>query len=562
MLKSLKIKNIALIEDLVIEFDDGLNVLTGETGAGKSIIIDSLAFVLGARSDKTLIRKGQTLARVEAVFDKVSFSPEVVEILNDLDIQADDELMIVRTLSIDGRSDARINGSPVTISLLKKITASMVDIYGQQEQVGLLHQKNQLALLDNFGSKTIKPLFEKYSEQFKEYKSILQELDSFGGDEQNFAREKDYLSYVVKEIEDANLSTKEESDLLENKVKLANREKLMSNLVTLENALHNAVPNLSQGLNVLKSVAQYDEKLGGLENRLESAKLELDDIWDFVQEYGQNDGFTEADLDKIEDRLEQYKNLKRKYGSSVEQVQEYLQNCKQKLYELDNREEIRANLFKQKQEALEALFDIALRLLGDRKSVASELSWKIKETLIDLGMPSCKLEFAFSQIELKEANLTSSGLGQVEIMFNANLGGELNPLNKVASGGELSRFMLAVKSVSTEKDTAQTMVFDEIDTGISGKMAQAMSEKMAKISKHNQVLSITHSVQIASMADAHFLIKKTEENGKTVSMVQRLDMTQRLDEIARFMSAGSITDASLQAGKDLLISQQKFKEKL
>lgn len=438
----------------------------------------------------------------------------------------------------------------------------MVDIYGQQEQVGLLHPKNQLALLDNFGSRTIKPLFEEYSEQFKEYKSILQELDALGGDEQNFAREKDYLSYVIKEIEDANLSTKEESDLLENKVKLANREKLMSSLVTLENALHNAVPNLSQGLNALKSVAQYDEKLGGLENRLESAKLELDDIWDFVQEYGQNDGFTEADLDKIEDRLEQYKNLKRKYGSSVEQVQEYLQNCKQKLYELDNREEIRANLFKRKQEALEALFDIALRLLGDRKSVASELSWKIKETLIDLGMPSCKLEFAFSQTELKEENLTSSGLGQVEIMFNANLGGELNPLNKVASGGELSRFMLAVKSVSTEKDTAQTMVFDEIDTGISGKMAQAMSEKMAKISKHNQVLSITHSVQIASMADAHFLIKKTEEDGKTVSMVQRLDMTQRIDEIARFMSAGSITDVSLQAGKDLLISQQKFKEKL
>lgn len=562
MLKSLKIKNIALIEELVIEFDKGLNVLTGETGAGKSIIIDSLAFVLGARSDKTLIRKGETHAKVEAIFDCLTFPVEIQQLLTDLDIDYTGEIMLMRTLSQDGRSDAKINGSPVTISILKKITACLVDIYGQQEQVGLMQAKNQLALLDVFGEKTIKPVFEEYKCLFAQLKEIDKKLEEFGGDEQNYAREKDYLAYVIKEIEQANLSASEEQTLIEEKVKLANSEKVISSVTELENALNLSLPRLSQGLSALSNATQFDNNLLVLKQRLESAKLELDDINETVTEYARGAQFSEQDLDSIESRLEQYKSLKRKYGTTVEEILNYLQTSKQKLYELENREELRYNLITNKNQLLKDVFNKANELVGCRKSVAKQLEAKIKVTLQDLGMPNCQVKFNFTNTELIEKNLTSHGVGQVEILFNANLGGELNPLNKVASGGELSRFMLALKSIVAQNDSAQTMVFDEIDTGISGKMAQAMSEKMAEISRYNQVLSITHSVQIASMADVHFLIAKKEENNKTVSMVKKLTESERINEIARFMSADNITQSSVNAGKELFESQQNYKQKI
>lgn len=562
MLKSLKIKNIALIEELVIEFDKGLNVLTGETGAGKSIIIDALSFVLGARSDKTLIRKGETHAKVEAIFDHLTFPVEIQQLLTDLDIDYAGEIMLTRTLSQDGRSDAKINGSPVTISILKKITACLVDIYGQQEQVGLMQAKNQLVLLDVFGEKTIKPVFEEYKCLFTQLKDIEKKLESFGGDEQNYAREKDYLAFVIKELENANLSVNEEQTLNEEKVKLANSEKVMSSMAELENALNLSLPRLSQGLSALSNATQFDNDLLVLKQRLESAKLELDDINETATEYARGAQFSEQDLDSIESRLEQYKSLKRKYGTTVEEILNYLQTSKQKLYELENREELRYNLITNKNELLKNIFNKANELVECRKSVAKQLEAKIKATLQDLGMPNCQVKFNFTNTELIEKNLTSHGVGQVEILFNANLGGELNPLNKVASGGELSRFMLAVKSIVAQNDGAQTMVFDEIDTGISGKMAQAMSEKMAEISRYNQVLSITHSVQIASMADVHFLIAKKEENNKTVSMVKKLTESERINEIARFMSADNITQSSVNAGKELFESQQNYKQKI
>lgn len=561
MLKALKIKNIALIEELVIEFDKGLNVLTGETGAGKSIIIDSLAFVLGARSDKTLIRKGETHAKVEAIFDNQNFPAEIQQLLTDLDIDYTGEIMLMRTLSQDGRSDAKINGSPVTISILKKITACLVDIYGQQEQVGLMQTKNQLALLDAFGEKVIKPVLSEYKTLFMQLKEIDKKLDSFGGDEQNYAREKDYLVYVIKELEQANLSANEEQTLIEEKVKLANSEKVMSSVIELENALNMSLPRLSQGLSALSGVTQFDSNLLALKQRLESVKLELDDISETASSYAKDEQFSQRDLDSIEARLEQYKSLKRKYGATVEEVLNYLQTSKQKLYELENREELRYNLITKKNQLLKDIFEKASELLRCRISVAKQLEAKIKATLQDLGMPNCQVQFNFTNTELFEKNLTTNGIGQVEILFNANLGGELNPLNKVASGGELSRFMLAVKSIVAQSDMAQTMVFDEIDTGISGKMAQAMSEKMAEISRNNQVLSITHSVQITSMADVHFLISKKEENSKTISLVRKLTEDERISEIARFMSADSITQSSINAGKELYLSQQAYKQK-
>lgn len=561
MLKSLKIKNIALIEDLLIEFNEGLNVLTGETGAGKSIIIDSLSFVLGARSDKTLIRQGQTSARVEAIFDNIHLTDEAMQVLNDLEIDGSDGLMIVRTMSLDGKSDTKINGSPVTLTILRKITSSLVDIYGQQEQVALMNARNQLELLDSFGTKTIKPIMAEYKQLYDKIKETNLKLDQFGGDEQNYEREKDYLRFVIKEIEDANLSVSEEQSLVEDKTKLANIEKVMSLTTTAENAVYSAIPAISQGLSAITNAVQFDSSLGSIHSRLESIKLELDDIGEFISSYNRNDNFNERDLDKIEERLDQYKSLKRKYGSTCDDVLQYLQGSKQKLFELENREEIRLNLLNEKQDLLNQIFAVASKLNKQRMSIANELSEKIKNILKSLGMPSCQVQFDFRNTELLEQNITSKGIGQVEILFNANLGGALNPLNKVASGGELSRFMLAVKSIVSQNDSISTMVFDEIDTGISGKMAQAMSEKMAEISKFNQVLSITHTVQIASMADTHFLIKKKEENGKTISTVEKLSPEQRVEEISRFISGGELTASSIAMAKELLLKQAQYRKK-
>ena len=560
MLKSLKIKNIALIEDLLIEFDEGLNVLTGETGAGKSIIIDSLSFVLGARSDKTLIRQGQTSARVEAIFDSLHLTGEAKQVLNNLDIDENDGLMIVRTMSLDGKSDTKINGSPVTLTILRKITSSLVDIYGQQEQVALMNTRNQLELLDSFGTKTIKPVLDEYKQLNTLIKEVNSKLDQFGGDDQNYEREKDYLKYVIKEIEDADISVSEEQTLLEDKTKLANIEKVMSLTATVENGVYSALPAVSQSLSALASAVQFDQNLGPIHSRLESVKLELDDIGDYISSYNRNDNFSERDLDKIEERLDQYKNLKRKYGSTCDDVLQFLESSKQKLYELENREEIRLDLLKEKQEFLGKIFVVASRLTKQREIIAKQLCEKIKDVLKNLGMPSCQVQFDFKNTELLEQNLTSKGIGQVEILFNANLGGALNPLNKVASGGELSRFMLAVKSIVSQNDSISTMVFDEIDTGISGKMAQAMSEKMTEISKYNQVLSITHTVQIASMADTHFLIKKKEENGKTISTVEKLTYEQRVEEISRFISGGELTPSSVAMAKELLANQQNYRK--
>lgn len=562
MLKSLKIKNIALIEDLLIEFDNGLNVLTGETGAGKSIIIDSLAFVLGARSDKSLIRQGQSSARVEAIFQDFSLTDDVKSLLEDMEIDIQDGLMIVRTMSLDGKSDTKLNGTPITLSILRKITSTIVDIYGQQEQVGLLHSKNQLELLDSFGNKTIQPILNRYKKVYSSIKEINAKLDDFGGDEQNYEREKDYLRFVVDEIEQANISREEEATLLEDKVKLSNIEKVISSTTTMENSLVSVQSNISQGLYALSSVAQFDPNLDQLKNRLESVKLELDDIQDYIVDYNRTSVFSEGDLDKIEARLEQYKKLKRKYGSTCDEVLAFLQNSKQKLFELENREQIRQELNVQKKSLLDDIFEVGTQLIGERKNVANVLCEKIKSVLSKLGMPNCQVAFNFQNTELIENNLLSSGIGQVEILFNANLGGVLSPLNKVASGGELSRFMLAIKSIIAEKDTISTMVFDEIDTGISGKMAQAMSEKMAEISKYNQVLAITHSVQIASMADSHFLIKKQENAGKTISMVQKLSDKERVSEISRFISGDTVTSSSIKMAQELLDAQAQYRKKL
>lgn len=562
MLKSLRINNIALIENLYIEFDSGLNILTGETGAGKSIIFDALNFVLGARSDKSLIRTGESVARVDAMFD-VDLSNEALKsILVDNDIECDDgELLISRKMSVDGKSDIKVNGYPITSSMLRQITSNLVDIYGQQEQVSLLKTQNQLALLDNFASSELVAVKSKYTIKYLELKEINRKLDRLGGDEFSASREKDYLSFVIDEIVNANISEQEEQELISQKQRLSNIEKIASGVSVSQNALNASINYISQATSALNGVSQFDKTLLELYDRLSSSKLELEDITDSICEYDVSD-YSQSEFDRIDERLDKIKELKRKYGGTCESVLEFLDKSQKRLYELVNSDKLRSELENTKDELIKELLSLAVKMNTIRTKYSKVFSQRLLLNLAQLGMPNAQIDFAINGSGKSEEDLTPNGLGKVELLFSANLGGELKPLNKVASGGELSRLMLGIKAIVAETDNMPTMIFDEIDAGISGKMAQAVGEKMAEIGKYHQVIAITHSVQIASMADCHFMIKKIEKNGKTISETIKLSDDERIEELARFMSGDNLTQNTLSSARELLEKQREFKASL
>ena len=562
MLKSLKINNIALIENLFIEFDSGLNILTGETGAGKSIIFDALNFVLGARSDKSLIRTGESVARVDAMFDVDLSNTALKSILVDNDIDCvDGELLISRKMSIDGKSDIKVNGYPITSSMLRQITGYLVDIYGQQEQVSLLKVQNQLALLDNFASSELDAIKNDYTIKYAKLKEINKKLEELGGDEFSADREKDYLSFVINEIINANISEQEEQELIDKKQKLSNIEKIASSVNVSQNTLGSSINYISQASSALGGVSKFDKTLADLYDRLTSSKLELEDILDTLSGYDASD-YSQSEFDKIDERLDKIKELKRKYGGSCETVLEFLNKSQNRLYELENSDKLRSKLGKDKVELIKELLAVAIKMNEIRTKFAKIFSQKLLLNLAQLGMPNAQIDFAINSDGNCEDDLTPNGLGRVELLFSANLGGELKPLNKVASGGELSRLMLGIKAIVAETDNMPTMIFDEIDSGISGKMAQAVGEKMAEIGKYHQVIAITHSVQIASMADCHFMIRKIEKNGKTTSETIKLNDDERIEELARFMSGDKLTQNTINSAKELLEKQRAFKANL
>ena len=546
MLNTLKLKNIALIENLTIEFDKGLNVLTGETGAGKSIIIDSLNFVLGARTDRTLIRSGESNARVDAVFT-VNNNTAVEEFFKANDFDYDGEILISRSMNTDGKSNIWLNGNPITAGMLKELTSNLVDIYGQQEQVSLLSNSKQLQLLDNFCGKDLKKLQAEYLEKYSQIKKINKSLQELGGNSQMVEREKDYLSFVINEIESQNLSEDEENDLKEKVHLFSNIEKIMSGANMTANALNSAEHYINQAISSLSTISSFDSSMENLHERLKSQKIELDDITETINEYLENLDFSETEFDKLDARLDTYKSLQKKYGGTTENVLQFLNESKTKLDRLVNSEQYILKLQDEKVSVLKSALDLAKQINNIRQKTAQELQEKLKQNLVYLGMPSATIYIELNNMDYAEDNLTSTGVGGVQIMFNANLGQQAKLLSKVASGGEMSRVMLAIKSVLAESDSISTMIFDEIDSGISGQIAQAVSEKIAQISRHHQVLVITHTIQIASMADAHFKVRKFEQGGKTVSNVEQLDENSRIDEIARFISADASSTLAKQS---------------
>ncbi|MGD9901433.1 MAG: DNA repair protein RecN [Spirochaetales bacterium] len=571
MLQSLKINSIALIDDLTINFKDKLNVLTGETGAGKSIIIDSLNFLLGARADKTLIRSGKDSAKVTGVFYVDVENPFVADFFEKADIPSEDTIIITREMNINGKSATKVNGEFVSAAMLRAFTTHLIDIHGQNEHQFLLDEKNQLQLLDDYGQNSIKPLKADYLISYDGLKEVNRQILSFGGNEEERLKEIDLLEFEVKEIEGAKLSENEENSLQEEFRRMQNIEKIANEVNLAYSNLNGGADGsgLSQSITFaersLSAVEEYDEQIAKIAERLNSAKLELEDITSELGAYAEGLEFDEEEFERVDSRLDYIKKLKRKYGGSIESAGEYLEKAKTRLYALKNSAEQLEKLANAKNKLLKELFVKGSRLTEERKTIANTLSQEILEQLKELGMPSANLEVHFNNLptlgEL-EQQLTSNGIDIVEFMFSANLGEPVKPLTKIISGGEMSRFMLALKTIIAKTDNIPTMIFDEIDSGISGKMAQAVSHKMAKISRNHQVLVVSHLPQISAMADTHFYIEKIVEGTKTLTNVKEITENAIINEIARMLSGEQLTEHSISNAKELKNICDEYKRKL
>ncbi|MDD4211414.1 MAG: DNA repair protein RecN [Clostridia bacterium] len=567
MLQSLKISNIALIQELTINFKNNLNILTGETGSGKSIIIDSLNFLLGARADKTLIRTGESDARVVGVFILEKTGEFVESFFAKLNIEPDSTIIISRQMNINGKSITQVNGEFVTASMIKELTPYLIDIHGQNEHQFLLSSKNQLTIIDDYFYKMIDNIKQDYLLTFNEIKQVNAGILSFGGSKEDRLRQIDLLEYEINEITSAKLDEKEEEELFVTLKRLQNAEKIANNLTTATYNLENLgasgiVGALSLAINSLDAVASYDDSIAKLSDRLHSAKLELEDATFELNDLASSLEFDQNEFDRVDERLDEIKRLKRKYGSTIEEVLNYLQKATIKLDNLMSSAEELEKLNKQKQNLLKELLLKATKLSNARKQGAKELTQAILAELVDLGMPNAKLEIEFNDLatlEDIESVSTSNGVDQVEFMFSANLGEPVKLLTKIISGGEMSRFMLAIKTIIAKTDNIPTMVFDEIDTGISGKMAQAVSKKLAIISKTHQVLVVSHLPQIAAMADNHYYIEKKVESGKTLTKVMLVEGNLLIEEIARMLSGVKLTDASISNAAQLKDECNKYK---
>ena len=558
MLELLHIENIAIIEEAEIAFRPGFNALTGETGAGKSIVIDAMSAVLGQRTSRDLIRTGASKAFVSALFSHVD--PALCE---ELGASPDEngDLMLQREIGADGKNVCRVGGRPVTVSQLRTLGSRLVNIHGQHDGQQLLDEEQLLAYLDSFGK--VDSLLEAYADKYNALTDIRRKMNALQMDEAEKARRMDTLQYQIGELERAKLKSGEEEELQGRRNLLRNAEKFISAVSGADYALNggedgSGVLNLlRQAQDALGTVRHLDEGFNALYERLESAYSEAYDIAFSVAEQRENFDFSPNELDEVEGRLDQIYRLKKKYGATVEDMLAYLDNCRRELDDIAYAGDALARLEKDCAKAEKAARKAAEELSAARKAAGETLSQAILTELRQLDMG--KIRF---QVDFAEKPLDAAGMDQVRFLMSANLGEELKPINKIASGGELARIMLAMKNVLSEQDHVTTMVFDEVDTGVSGRAAQKVAEKMARISRHKQVLCVTHLPQLASMADTHFSVEKGEANGRTFTQVRQLDRKQRQMELARLTGGAQVTETMLQGAEELLTQAEKFRAEM
>lgn len=555
MLEHLHIKNVALIRESEISFGEGLNILTGETGAGKSMVIDSLQFALGGRAGKDFLRHGEKMALVEALFAVQSgFLQEKLE-ENGIVPEEDGSVLITRTLSETGKSVCRVNGSTVTVGMLKEIAEDLIDIYGQHEHQSLLNPSRHIRLLDRFCGAGFGDAMEEYKKSFLALKEIDRQLEALMGDESQREQRMDILSFQKEEIEAAALKLGEEEELLEQKKRLGSMEKLMrltgESLALLydgNDRMPSACDQLGDALAKLQEAAEYDPTLTSFADALTDAYAAVEDTARELKREAEKQENDPETLEEIEERLQVIYKLKRKYGGTVETVLAFYDKVAEELDFLANSNEKVAEWMTAKEKEQKKLTAYAETLTARRKDTAEQVAEQIEKALQDMEMKGARFHI---QIDEK-ADWTADGKDKVEFLISANAGESLKPLAKIASGGEMSRVMLALKTVLVDADDIGTFIFDEIDTGVSGRTARKVGEKMRLLGKKRQILCITHLPQIAAMADSHFLIEKESHGTETMTKVTPLSEEGSVGEVARLMGGSDVTETTLAAARELI----------
>ena len=558
MLNRLIIKNIALIDALEVEFASGLNVLSGETGAGKSIIIDSVNLVLGERADRELIRTGTQTASVEAWFSEVH---GVGDILDEQQIEADGELVLTRELTASGKNICRVNGTLVTLSVLKALSDRLVDVHGQHEHQSLLSEKNHMAMLDGFDGK-IREAAAAVEKAYEEYTAVIRRQKSLFGSDGDRERRIDILKFQVSEIKQAAISEGEEDDLLAQRARLNASEKIMEALTAAYELLYEAEPvNVLSALKDtgrrLQGISDVDARYADMASKVDEAYYALEEVASTVRDEMGEALFDPDALERIEDRLALISSLKRKYQDPLA-TGGFLSRAERELEDLLGSEALLKELEAKVKVLKQRLYDSSVRLSALRRDAAKRFEQLIVEQLGDLGMSAACFEVRFAdQPGIEEAIFTPEGIDTLEFYISTNRGEPVKPLRKVASGGEVSRIMLALKTIAADRGGIPTMIFDEIDTGISGRIAQVVAEKLIGISRGRQVVCVTHLPQIASMADRHFLISKHSDETSTHTRLTALDLPERTCEVARL--TGGDTDVSLAHAAQMLQLATDFK---
>lgn len=548
MLISLNISNFAVFENETINFENGFNVFTGETGSGKSVLIDALSLILGERSSKDLIRKGKKSALIEAIFD-ISDNKDLEELLesNNIEISQEDYLIVSRELLENGKSINKINRRTVPLNMLKDVGRHLIDIYGQFGHESLFKKENHILLLDSLVQKELSPLFDVYSSLFSEHSKKCREIETIKDKLENKDLKIEQLNYEINEIEDADLKADEEDELLKEIKKLSNVQEIKGSLYEA-NKILNASAGMNNVYSLLNKIKSYDQSLENFLSRLEILLEEQQFFAHDLRDYSDKLDLDESKLNSIENRMSLISRLKRKYGYTIEKIIEYKNSSQEELDILTEAETKLSILTKEKDILYKDLKKCAEKISEIRKNAASILEKQILKELDDLNMKNIKFK-----VDIQRKNtFAADGIDQVEFLISTNVGSDLNSVQKVVSGGEASRIMLAFKKITSDIESAQTMIFDEIDSGISGKTSQMSGIKMNYISANHQVICVTHSPQIASISKNHFYIEKKVVNGNTYSTVRKLDKENRIYEIARLLSGMKITDKSLNNAKELI----------
>ena len=547
MLSLLHIENIAVIERADISFDRGFNVLTGETGAGKSIVIDAISAVLGERAYRDMIRTGTDKASVRAVFSDVPELPW----FEDNGVAYDSETVIHREIYLDGKNVCRVNGSLVSVSILRKLGIQLINIHGQHDSASLFDEENHLAFLDAFADN--ESLRSSYSEKYAAVSKLRKEIDALTMDESEKLRRMETLRYQIAEIEKAGLEAGEDEVLEERRKLLQNAEKISDGMNDAVANLYGdddtdgAVSMLATAQHALSRISRFGDSISELHEKVTDLMYQVQDVADLVRTARDDLSYSGDELEQIESRLDVIHKLRRKYGTTCTDILEYLQKARQELDEIEFADDHLDKLKLKLQKAEKEAWDAALALRENRRNTAQVMSMRILTELEQLDMPRVQFQCNFVETEL-----SANGADAVAFYMSANAGEDLKPLSKVASGGELARIMLAMKNVLAERDQVATLIFDEVDTGVSGRAAQKVAEKLRSVAEHKQVLCVTHLPQLAALAQTHLLISKAEHDGRTYTSVTPLDLEGRKAELARIIGGAHITETTLKSAEEML----------